>query len=366
MKNCRVQIIGGVVSLLSIASASYAQTGVTLYGVMDAGIEYANHQPNGGNSVVRMTPGNIAQSRFGLRGAEELGNGLKTLFVMESGFDSDTGKSTQGGRLFGRNAYVGLESRYGTVTLGRQTSVLFDNGGQFDPMYIIPRYSLIQQDVAMASRADNSIKYVGNFGGLKAEALYSFGADSSTVNGSEIPGNPRIGREIGGSLSYSAGIFGLGIAYDQVSTGTTTTRPDALVRRAVLDGTVAIGEATIYAGYRWAKAYDGAVLVGYPSGQSSPRSNLWWTGVRWSGSGPITLAAAAYYQDFARTNADPWMFVATGLYAFSKRTDAYLTAGYTLNKRNSALGLGLGGSGFDTVVPGANQFGTVLGVRHKF
>ena len=81
-------------------ASAQAQTSVTLYGVVDAGIDFANHQVGGG-SVVRQSSGNVAGSRWGLRGNEDLGGGLKAVFVLESGFDTDTGKSAQGGRLFG-------------------------------------------------------------------------------------------------------------------------------------------------------------------------------------------------------------------------------------------------------------------------
>lgn len=346
------------------SSAAYGQTSVTLYGVVDAGIEYANHQPNG-HDVVRMTPGNVSGSRWGLRGVEDLGRGLKGLFVLESGFDSDTGQSAQGGRLFGRAAYVGLQGPWGSLLLGRQNNSLFDIAGDIDPIGLAPRYSVLVQDVVLASRADNTVKYVGTFGGLKASAMYSFGSDSTKVNGSEVPGNAKIGREFGGNLSYTAGNFSIATAYDESNTGTTTTTPDATSRRAVLAGTYAFGNTTVYAGYRWAKAYDGALLPG-AARQANQRSNLWWLGARWQASGPLTLSAGAYYQDFAGTNADPWLFVASAGYAFSKRTDAYLTVGYTKNHNNSDLGLGAGGSGFGTVLAGANQFGTVIGLRHKF
>lgn len=353
-------------AIVICSSAAYGQASVTLYGVVDAGIEYVNHQPNGGHDVVRMTPGNLAGSRWGLRGIEDLGSGLKSLFVLESGFDSDTALSGQGGRLFGRSAYVGLQGWWGSFLLGRQNNSLFDIVGDVDPIGFAPRYSVLVQDVGLASRADNTLKYVGQFGGLKASAMYSFGADSTKVNGSEIPGDAKIGREFGGYLTYSFENLSIATAYDEINSGTTTTTPDATTRRAVIAGTYSFGNTTVYAGYRWAKAYDGALLSGAPVRQATQRSNLWWAGARWQAATPLTLSAGAYYQDFAGTNADPWLFVASADYAFSKRTDAYLTIGYTKNHNGSSLGLGSGNVGFGTVLAGANQFGTVLGIRHKF
>lgn len=358
-----------MIALCSIAAAcagtAQAQSNVILYGVIDTGIEYVNNQPGGGHDLVRMTPANLAASRWGLRGTEDLGNGLKGVFVLESGFESDTGKSTQGGRLFGRSAYVGLDGRWGVVTLGRQTTPFYWISGTIDPMLIATKYSILAQDAAFAGRADNAIKYVGKFGPMETQLFYSFGADSTVTGGSEIPGSAKIGREYSGSAAYNGANWSVAAAYDEINTGTVSARPDATTRRATVGGNFAIGNATLYAGYRWAKAFDGALLAGAPA-TANQRSNLWWAGARWQATSNVTLAGAAYYQDFAGTSADPWMFVASGAYAFSKRTSAYLAVGYTKNRNGSNLGLGTGGSGFGTVSAGDNQFGASVALRHIF
>ncbi|WP_061960090.1 porin [Cupriavidus pauculus] len=359
MKSKALVWFAGVASVC--AGSAYGQSNVTLYGVVDTGIEYQNHQPSGNNSIVRMTPGNMSGSRWGLRGTEDLGGGLKSLFVLESGFDSDTGRSGQNNRLFGRSAYVGLQGNWGALTLGRQTNTLYDIFGTVDPMWIASKYSILVQDAHFSARADNTVKYVGTFGGVTAKAMYSFGADSTRANASEIPGSPKIGREMGGSLTYTGSNWEVVAAYDDINTGTTTATPDATTRRAVVGGNFVVGNATIFAGYRWAKGYDGAALPGAPAA-SSQRSNQYWTGVRYQITAPLTLVAAAYYQDFADTSADPWFFVLSSDYALSKRTDAYLNVGYTKNKNGSTLGLG----SFGTVNGSANQFGAVVGIRHKF
>lgn len=363
----RKYFIGVGVLMPMLMSSAYAQSNVILYGVIDTGIEYVNKQPTNGSSVVRMTTGNYAGSRWGLRGVEDLGGGLKGLFVLESGFESDTGLSSQGGRLFGRAAYVGLQSGWGEVRLGRQNSALFDLAGDVDPTYVASHYSVLNQDANFAARLDNTVKYIGVFGPLKATALYSFGVDSTKPNSGEIPGNYKIGREFGGNVAYTFGKATVTAVYEEVNSGTPTVNSDATTRRAVLAGNYSFGNVALYAGYRWAKAYHGAVMAGAPSGLTSPRSNLWWTGFRWSPSGgAMTFIGGAYFQDFADTKADPWLFTLAADYEFSKRTDAVLSLGYTKNRSGSNLGLGTGGSGFGTVLPGANQFGATFFVRHKF
>lgn len=349
-----------------VAGSAAAQTSVTLYGIADVGIEYANHQVGGGNSVVRVSSGNLAGSRWGLRGTEDLGRGLKALFSLESGFDIDTGKSGQGNRLFGRQAFVGLQHQYGTLTLGRHIAPFYEFGVIYDPMIIAPKYGLLTQDIGFVGRADNSVKYTGNFGGWTAVALYSTGADSNVAGGSEVPGNSKLGREYSGRISYDGGPFSVGVVYDETNVGTVTSNPDAKLRRASVAGLYVIGNARAYVGYRWARGYDGATLQGAQTGNGNQGSNLYWAGLQYQLTSALSMAAAAYYQDFKNTGSDPWLFSALLDYTLSKRTDLYAAVGYTKNKGNSSLGLSAGASGFGNTNPGTNQFGATVGIRHKF
>ena len=366
------------------AGGAYAQSSVTLYGVVDAGIEYQNHQPNvaGSHDVVRLTSGNMSGSRWGLRGVEDLGGGLKGVFVLESGFNVDTGTSGQGGRLFGRQAFVGLQSNYGTLSLGRHQTPFYDFGLAFDPMAISTNYSITSQDAGFSSRADNSLKYIGKFGGLTASLLYSTGANTvGTANAytgvaGEVPGSYKTGREYSASLIYAGGPFSIGAVFDETNLGNPTgvgidtTR--AKIQRASLAGTYAFGPAKVFAGYRYAHALSNARLPGGTLANGTVDanvSNLYWLGMGYQLTPALSLTGAAYYQDFRSSGADPWSFVASADYAFSKRTDAYLNVAYTKNKDGSTLGLGgsgAAGSGFGTTNGSANQFGAVVGVRHKF
>lgn len=381
----KMKLFAAAVAALA-AGGAYAQSSVTLYGVVDAGIEYQNHQPNaagqtGSHDVVRLNSGNMSGSRWGLRGVEDLGGGLKGVFVLESGFSVDTGTSGQGNRLFGRQAFVGVQSNYGTLTLGRHQTPFYDFGLAFDPMAIASNYSITSQATEFQSRADNSIKYIGKFGGLTGSLLYSQGtntgaaATSATVyqgTAGEVPGNYKLGRSYSASLIYAAGPFSLGAIYDETNPGIATLSGDAKIRRASVAGTYAFGPAKVFAGYRWAKAQDGARLPGGTLADgtiAATRSNLYWAGLGYQLTPALSLTGAAYYQDFADTGADPWSFVASADYAFSKRTDAYLNVAYTKNKSGSTLGLsgtGAGGSGFGSTLGSYNQLGAVVGVRHKF
>ena len=107
-----------LVALGAFAGAAQAQSSVTLYGIIDEGLLFNNNA--GGKHLYSMASGVMQGSRFGLRGTEDLGGGLKAIFVLENGFNSGNGTLGQGGAIFGRQAYVGLsQSQYGTVTFGR-------------------------------------------------------------------------------------------------------------------------------------------------------------------------------------------------------------------------------------------------------
>lgn len=374
-----------------VSAGAYAQSSVTMYGVVDAGIEYVTNASgnaqnfNKGQSVFRMTSGNMSGSRWGLRGVEDLGAGLKGVFTLESGFDTDTGAQSDSGRLFNRQAFVGLQGNFGAVTLGRQTTPVYDFSLIYDPM-ALARYSLASQDKGMSSRADNALKYVGTFGGFTASALYSFGYDK---NG-EIPGNSRQGREMSVGLNYAAGPFSVGAFYDQrqalasASTALDTIPPvlvtnlDDKTQRAGIAGTYAYGPVKAFAGYRWSKNSSSGVVssvMGTTSTAMDQTSSLYWLGLGYQATPALALTGAAYYQHFQHSDSNPlkgggnpWLLVASVDYSLSKRTDVYWNLAYTINSSSSGDGIRstLGVAGFGESPTGRNQFGTVVGMRHKF
>ncbi|WP_199032565.1 porin [Ralstonia sp. ASV6] len=380
----KMKLFAAAVAALA-AGGAYAQSSVTLYGVVDAGVEWVNKAPVGatatnpagtsGASRVAMQSGNLSGSRWGLRGVEDLGGGLKGIFNLESGFNLDTGASAQNSRLFGRNAYVGLQGQWGQLTLGRQQNLLYDFSLIYDPMAIASRYSLASQDQYFSGRADNAVKYIGTFGGLSVSALYSFMRD-----GQEIAGSSKTGREWSLGANYAAGPFGLGVVYDQSNTtSTAAAAADNKEQRATIAGTYAFGPAKLFAGYRWYKTNYAVV-----TGSGNLRSNLYWAGLGYQATPALSLTGTAYYQQFKNSGTgNPWLFVVGTDYALSKRTDAYFNVAYAKNSSGSALGV----AGFNDIAgPGTqnsssgtngsqifsgpnntnNQLGAVVGIRHKF
>ncbi len=163
----------------AFASAANAQTSVTLYGVVDVPIEYNNHLAPASTPIRRRGPERPSAfaarwrqprrpadrrrppsgSRWGLRGTEDLGGGLKALFVLESGFGLDDGRSQQGGRLFGRQAYVGMQSNtLGRLTFGRQYTTMFDMFANFSPTGYATIYEPVVAQLGTNFRSDNTVR----------------------------------------------------------------------------------------------------------------------------------------------------------------------------------------------------------------
>jgi predicted porin len=346
--------------VLAIACAlatggAMAQTSVQLYGIVDAGVEYlTNAATVGGSSenLFRMSTGNQSGSRFGLRGTEDLGGGLQAVMVLENGFDVDTGNMGQGGRLFGRQAYVGLQSGAGAVTLGRQQNSIYDLIIKYDPFSFSSRYSAGMHDSILSGRADNAVKYTGTFGPLTATAFYSFGRNAD----GEAAGESKVSRNIGGGVAYTAGPLGAGIAVDQYQGNTVATK-DQSARRVALGASYTMGPVKGFVGYRHLK--DEIVAAGTPD----LKSNLYWVGASYQLAPALVLSGSYYHTARKDSSQDPSSLVLAADYSLSKRTDVYVTVANAHNKAGSNLGL----NGFGTsIVAGENQTGVVAGVRHRF
>ncbi|RKR38528.1 porin [Paraburkholderia sp. BL17N1] len=170
----------------AFAAPALAQTSVTLYGVLDEGINYTNNVGRG--HVYELASGFAQGSRWGLKGAEDLGGGLKAIFQLENGFDVSSGRLNQGGRMFGRQAFVGLSAnRFGTLTFGRQYDSVVDylaqttaNGNWAGSLFSHP-YDNDNTDNSF--RLDNSVKYTSpSLSGFQFGGVYSFSNDTSFAN----------------------------------------------------------------------------------------------------------------------------------------------------------------------------------------
>lgn len=179
-----------------VATGAVQAQSVSLYGIIDAGVESVSNVAPAGGRITRM-PSNtgIVPSRLGMRGKEDLGAGLSAIYTLEMGFAPDTGASGQGGRLFGRQSFVGLSGDWGAVTLGRQWTMLF--WSLLDSDIVGPTiYGLGSLDSYIPNaRIDNSIAYKGKFSDVTVGATYSLGRD--TVNAGPSPAGTNCPGESG-------------------------------------------------------------------------------------------------------------------------------------------------------------------------
>ncbi|AIO24829.1 porin [Burkholderia cepacia] len=178
-----------LVALGAFAGAAHAQSSVTLYGIIDEGLLFNNNA--GGKHLYSMASGVMQGSRFGLRGTEDLGGGLKAIFTLENGFDVNSGKLGQGGLMFGRQAYVGLSSQYGTVTLGRQYDSVVDFVGPLEAGdqwggYIAAHPGDLD-NFNNAYRVNNAVKFTSQtYGGFSFGGLYSFGGQAGQFSKNQV------------------------------------------------------------------------------------------------------------------------------------------------------------------------------------
>ncbi|SAL11884.1 porin [Caballeronia udeis] len=376
-------------ALGTFAGAAHAQSSVTLYGIVDAGFAYNNN--SGGHKLYETSAGNLQGDRWGLRGTEDLGGGLKALFVLENGFNAFSGKLGQGGDEFGRQAYVGLSSQFGTVTLGRQyDSVVdytgaFEVGSQWASFYAAHPGDL--DNMNNSNRTNNSIKYASNnYSGFTFGGLYSLGGVAGQFNRNQI---------FSAGVGYAQGPLQLGAGYFNVknpnfsffgnnSTSSTT-------------GSNMTG-STVYSGYATAKtqqvitaagAYTfGAATVGatYSNTQFKDLGQTGVTGATGqttSGSAkfhnaelnfkyqltPALLLGAAYdyTKGYGVNDAKYHQGVIGADYFLSKRTDLYIDGIYQHASGTDSTGktavANINGLSASST---SNQVAAVVGIRHKF
>ncbi|WP_027805017.1 porin [Paraburkholderia caledonica] len=350
---------------------AHAQSSVTLYGLVDAGFTFTNNQR--GEKAYQATASNYAGSRWGIQGAEDIGGGRKVLFKLENGFNPENGALAQGGRLFGRSAWVGIsDPSYGSVTFGRQYNSVQDFLPylQANGVGTLSGYGNAIYDTDAINntyRSQNSVKYTSpTIGGLTGSALYGFsnaaggfasnrtwsvGADyvngplrldaayalldnpGSSLGGaigsdnyfslaSSIISNVKRNRVAGGGAAYTFGTATLGLLYTNSTFDLQT------------GGSLHFGNYEVNLKYMLTPA----VQLGLGYMYTTQRSTS------------ATATNAHYHQIGAGTN-----------YFLSKRTDVYLNAFY---QRASGANAWIE----QDAAPSSNnhQIVGVAGIRHRF
>jgi predicted porin len=375
-------------ALGTFAGAAHAQSSVTLYGIVDAGFVYNNNA--GGKKLYATSAGNLQGDRWGLRGTEDLGGGLKALFVLENGFNVFTGRLNQGGDEFGRQAYVGISTdQYGKVTLGRQYDSVVDYtgalevGSQWGTFYGAHPGDL--DNMNNSNRTNNALKYTSaNYSGVTFGGVYSLGGIAGQYNRNQI---------WSGGIGYAQGPLTLGAGYLNVKNPNFSFFGNNATSSTTGSNMTA---SRVYSGYATAKtqqvitaggAYTfGAATVGatYSNTQFKDlgQTAVVATGQTTSGSAkfhnaevnfkyqltPALLLGAAYdYTKGYGVNGAKYHQGMIGAdYFLSKRTDVYVDGVYQHASGTDSVGKAVANINGLSASSTSNQVAAIVGIRHKF
>ncbi len=329
----------------AFSGAVHAQSAIEIYGIVDMG--FVRETGTVGTSPAigsKLQSGVQSGSRIGFKGTEDLGGGLKGLFVLETGIQVDVGSSVGNG--FSRQSFVGVQGDFGTVTLGRQYTpyflTMFSVADPFAAGMAGAAQNLLLPGGAIeadrAIRMNNAIKYTTPvFGGFTGEIAYGFG---------ELAVDSGARRVISGSVGYSQKPVNARLAYYRKNNDTDTDSIESVMLAANVD----FGVAKVFSAITdndWLTV--GGKSRDYLIGASMPM-------------GPHTFIASYIKKDGrgadAARDADQWALGYT--YALSKRTNAYAAYGRISNDGTAAYTVGNNSeAGF-----GDKAFN--IGIRHLF
>lgn len=345
--------------LALMGTCAMAQTSnVTIYGIMDLGVRHATgltaaHAPAAA-STDSVGSGINTTSRWGFRGTEDLGGGMAAVFNLESGLNADVGAPANSSKFFDRASWVGLQSGWGTVALGRQTTLLADAISPVDPLGM--RFASFNPNIGVTAlsqhglgieygsagsnsgsyRLDNSIKYTGRWGAWTGRAMLGMG---------EVAGSSSARASRGLGLGYGADGLAVSGAYQ--------TFKDA--NRRDLDAT------SLGAAYQW-----GAWRLSANAGRSKAETatgkftvqRVLSAGATWAATSQVDLVATYYKVDRSRTGlADDGYgrWVGFAEYKLSRRTKLYAELDRTQWRR-----------GYQGAANKASATGISAGLMHTF
>lgn len=354
----------------AFAGAASAQSSVTVYGIVDLGFDSTDNGAAAGR-VNGVKSGGQSASRIGFKGTEDLGGGLNALFQLEATISADTGTAFAAGSGntggFNRIATVGLQSNaFGTVNLGRQTSVIkdaydvvdpFGDGGTIAPISTIFFNGALASDLG---RISNSVKYsTPSFGGFKASGSYAFG---------EAAGDTGANSAYGIGAGYVNGPLNVQFAYNNTDISNTVpvnavqTNENKLM---FLGATYNFGVVKLHGAYA-----DTKNEVTATGAETKYRNYLLGVSVPLGAAGNLFASYSVNdNKTSGATNSDAQRAAIMYTYDLSKRTNLYTGYSHTSNDSNSRIGLNAitGANGNAAAgVTGESASAFNVGIRHKF
>jgi predicted porin len=358
----RANFAAGVAVASTIAAfggTAQAQSNVTVYGSLDAGVAYVSNV--GGKSVSRVDQGTMQPDRFGFRGTEDLGGGMKAIFQLEGGFFTDTGNQTNANRLFNRMSTVGLSGNFGTVTLGNMPDIVFDYAGKVSNGFQLTNWYLFHpgnlDSLANTSQFNNAVRYTSpSFNGLTASAMVGFG---------EQPGDSKKGRNVSAGAQYANGPMKLVLAYSRLNDRAAGYAGTYL-------GSLGLGNAATVFNRLTTYAAGGGYIIGdwrLNALYTQTKADLPSTSFKQKN---VDLGAAWKYGVQSTLNMGythteqgdaKWNQVSlSNVYAFSKRTEFYVQGAYQRASGTAKFAI----QNSTGVADGRSQYVTTIGIHHSF
>lgn len=355
-RGMRMKLAAATICLLA-GGAAQAQSSVTLYGVAAASLLYTSKTLNtktgqNAGSQFSMIDGG---SQFGLTGAEDLGGGMKAVFKLESGVSvTNGGLSSTNGNLFGRQAYVGLNSDYGDVKLGLQFSPFFLSVYQLDPHNFVgfgtSQVPYVDSAIATGIFNANSISYTSpKFYGFQGAVMLGLGG---------VAGNFQAGRNYSANLTYSTGPFLITAGFYDSNAGGS---PTPVATTYALEGRVIgaqykFGSLTAKASFTSLKGTD---LRG-----GSFDNNIYGGGLDWVVMPSLDLNGGVWYTSDRANTTNHSVLGSIGTdYYLSRATTLYAQFGVVNNHGKMDTGLSVANALYGVT---GTTFGANVGIRHTF
>jgi predicted porin len=365
MKKAHLMACSGAAALMLVAPTAFAQSSVTLYGLVDTTVRYLTNADSNNNGLTAMGEGVETPSRWGMKGSEDLGGGLSAVFRLENQFQLWSGKlDNSSNQLFQRQSYVGISSsQYGTVTVGRQQTPFFEQmGNTYDPLTVADFWqdSWAYNPVGPFLFTNSSVKYNGTFAGLQVEGMYGFGG---------VPGSTGQNSMYGFTASYTTGPVSADVGFQQNDVSGKKFNIVNVSAVYSVTPTVKLLGGWLHSQDNtgtvdFAEQQSGAPLLAAAAASPNRIDDNFYVGSTWQATAPLALTVAGYY-GHARNAATLDGGLGVGInysatvlaeYSLSKRTEVYGTVDFT--RGNGAYLLDYPGRN--------NQTGVAIGMRNLF
>lgn len=357
-------IVAAIAATLPICAI--AQSNVTLYGIADAGVGYADTGQAGSSGTMVVESGYQSTSRFGIRGQEDLGNGLKVTFNLEAGVALDMG-STDAAGFFQRRSVVGLAGSFGEVRLGRDYTPAFLSGAATDVMALglYGNWANFTAPSGLQTRGSNGIHYTGTFNGVTLRAMYSEGETNDVACPAAPAAQPPMcGPKSARDMWGLAAIYGGGPLTLQGHVQNVNNNAGDGTRHMGVGAGYRFGTVRVTGNYSLSDADSATTVQG---GEQFQGLSLG-VGVKIAGGELLAQAIRLRVKDHATLATDPraLLFGMAYTYPLSKRTNLYATYGQTRNSDGARFNLMASGNLVSPVNANDDPKGFAVGVRHLF